>query len=619
MTLLAISLPRFKAARTLTEGIMSSKIKTLTRRFYSALAGWYIGGTALFIITVVLTFWVPRITQELIDGYLEGGARSELTTAALSICLIGFLVIFTRTISRVLVLWTGRLVEAELKEDYFTRILRFTQQGLETFAVGDLIARMSTDMRQIGFFFGFGSVQILNFCLTAVYVIYCMAQIHVGLTFWVLLPIVGNTILLRLATPRLFEHSRMQQRKVSDLSSRISEAFHHVHALRAEGALDSFYSSIQIRNAELHSTNVRQSSYRSAVMPSLNLLTAIAYVVVFFYGGHLVQREVITLGQLTAFNAYIALFTIPIFGVGLFVASRQRAKSACLRLEELDEVPVEPLATEPSATEPSATKTSATKTSSSAHDEPHNATAIELRHLTFRYPSKPTAVLTGMNLSLTTGEHFGIVGEIGSGKTTLFKLLLGFLQAHKGSYYLLGQNSTTLPLSTLRNTLGWVGQDTYFFSDSIRYNLCIGATERSSHDEERMIWACKQAAIYEEIMGFPQGFESPIGEDGIRLSGGQKQRLSLARALLHPRKIYLLDDIFSALDHTTEERIIRTLSSLGATLMMVSHRPSVLQFCHRVGILEGGRFSHIASPQELQHHPLFQSLVPLNSSGERST
>ena len=573
---------------------MSSKLSRVSQHFLPRLWAWYLSGTIFFILTITLTLWVPRLVQRLVDSYLERGPHPELIKTALAICLIGFLVIFIRTASRVFLLWAGRLVEGELKDDYFSKILYFTQRGLESFPVGDLLSRMSTDMRQVGFLFGFGSVQIMNFTLTGAYVVYCMAQIHGGLTFWVMVPITANTIILRLISPKLFAHARKQQGQVAELSGHISEAFHHVHALRSEGAIGSFYKIIHQSNQELYKANVRQSSYRTVVVPSLHVLTGLAYVVVFFYGGHLVLKEAITLGQLTAFNAYIAILGFPVIGIGLFVAARQRAKTACLRLEELDELPAEASGDDHSST--------LTPSSSTA--------ALELSSLSFRYPGKQKAVLSELNLSLSCGEHFGIVGEIGSGKTTLFKLLLGFYPPDQGEYHLFGESTQNLSLETLRATLGWVGQDSHFFSESIRYNLWLGSQVPGKDAEKRMIWACRQAAIYDEIMDFPQDFESTIGEDGLKLSGGQKQRLSLARALLHPRKIYLLDDIFSALDHSTEERIIGTLSSLNVTLMMVSHRPSVLKFCQRVAILEQGRFSHVDSYENLKDHPLLKNPAP---------
>lgn len=591
---------------------------------------WYISGAITFVFTTFLTLRIPQLTQEFIDRYLSlsslsssnsvditqaehSGAGVPLSYLAFSIAAIGALIVLSRTASRVLILWQGRVVETQLREEYFGKSLRFTQQSLEAFSVGDLISRMSTDMRQIGFMFGFGVVQILNFLVTGLYVIYSMASIHVWLTVLVMIPVAANSLIFRIMVPKLFKHAQAQQKGAAELSSHISEAFYNVHAIRAAGAISSFQKLIEASNASLYKTTVRQLTYRAGVMPSLQMVTHLAYVVVFFYGGSLVIGQDITLGELTAFNAYIAILTLPLVGLGLSVAAWQRAKTASGRLDTLDDSPTERTGGQKIA-----------KSISSGHildpgDELDQKSAtssrvcsaiIEFCDLSFRYPTEQTGqILKGVNGRVYRGKHFGVVGEIGSGKTTLFKILLGYYPPTTGSYKLYGQPAETLSLEDIRRTIGWVSQDTYFFSESIRYNLTLSDQSLSAEAEDAMIEACRQADIYNEIMSFPGGFDSHIGEDGIKLSGGQKQRLSLARALWHPREIYLLDDVFSALDHSTEETIIHNLSKLPYTFIIVSHRPSVLQFCDQIAVLEDGRFSALGSYDELCDHPLLQNVT----------
>ncbi|MCY4443505.1 MAG: ABC transporter ATP-binding protein [Proteobacteria bacterium] len=574
----------------------ANKLAEITRKYMPSLWLWYVLGGSCFILTTWLTLRIPTLIKRLVDGYVHSGNTSEYASLALAICAIGVAIMFIRTLSRVFIFWAGRLVESLLRHDYFIKSLSFARQSLEKIPVGDLISRMSTDMRQIGFLYGLGITLILNFVLMLSFVIYNMVMIHSWLTVYVLLPAFLHVGIMRFIAPLTFKHSTHQQKQVAHLSSRIAESFHNVQALQAEGAVSSFIDTISQSNDDVYKANLKLLMLRETVFPLLALLTPISYVITFFYGGTLTVQGAISLGDLAAFNTYIALLNMPLGNIAFFITVRERAKAACIRLQELDDLENE----------------KHREAISSQKLQEDAQAGVEIKNLDFQYPAGNHPVLKNFSLTITKGEHLVLAGRIGSGKSTLSKILTGFYPTKPGTYLLNGIDVCELSCSQIRQQVGWVTQEAQFFSGTIRHNLLLG----DDHPDmiNRLEKVCKDVCLYDEIMGFNEGFESHIGEDGIRLSGGQKQRLSLARALLRKRSLYILDDVFSALDHSTEERIIHMLSTLPATFLIISHRPSVMRFCNRVALLDKGTIVALATYEELKDSAKLQSYISSDSS-----
>ena len=590
---------------------MSSKLHAISRQFAPYLWPWYGMGVIFFILNLALVLTVPRLTQTFIDGF-QKEPTSILSTLALWIIAVGCIITFTRTASRLCLLGTGRLVETGLRDTYFLRCLRLAVAGLEKFPVGDLISRMTSDMRQIGFFYGFGITQLINFSLTFLFVLSQMLRIHPTLALSVTVPILVNVVVIRFIVPKIFMYSKLMQQKNAALAGEISEAFHHIQTLKWEGATGPFFDTICQRSAELFHIQLRYSAIRSLMLPLFDLFSSFSYVIVFFYGGWLVLQEDLSVGGLAAFGSYVTLMGLSLFGIGLFIAVRQRALAASERLKELDALPVEhpaphtlqalehTLTTRP--VQPLWRKVRHAPlhplpAPANASSPAHLQTLIRLTDLSFAYPGHENVpILRSVNLSLAKGEHVAVVGEIGCGKTTLQKILMGLYPPSSGTYEFLGQDARTRSAAYLRQHMGWVTQEAHFFSESIAFNLALGEPKSEEELHTKMVQATKDACIYDEIMDFPHGFESKIGENGLRLSGGQKQRLALARMFMRTKQIYLLDDVFSALDHATEEALIHNLARMDVSLIIVSHRPSVLKFCHRTASLEGGALRFLGAP-----------------------
>ena len=565
---------------------MSTKLFDVTRSAVKITWYWYAGGLVAFVLSTWLSIQLPRLIQTALDYYIshpEDG--DQIKVLAWLMLLVGLGIAMIRALSRTLVLLCGRIVESAIRDQYFLRALNFKLKSMEAFKVGELISRLTTDARQVGLFYGLGMVQVIHLILTTGFALSYMMSVHIPLTIYVCMPMVLQVMSARLIIPQLFRLSKAQQVSQARLSEQISESLYHVHALHAEGCIDSFYQQICRHNTALQQANVKLSTFREKTMPYIGLLSQLSYVIVLMYGGMLVAQDQMTVGQVAAFQSYVALLSLPLMGFGLFVAVRERAKAALERFSELDRLAIEPAPVGTQLLQPNA-----------QHDM-SQPPLLRLKDVTFCYDYPPDQVLSGLNLEVFPGEHLGISGKIGAGKSTLFKVLMKLYDPQEGQYEFGGQDIRDVSVVQLRAVMGFVTQDSSFFSSTIAQNLTMGLEDSSLTAEElteRMVAVTQTALIYDEIQGFEYGFETQIGEKGVRLSGGQKTRLALARALMHQRDVYLLDDIFSALDHGVEQALIHNLSALKCTFILVSHRQSVLDFCHRRLTLVGGKLHELA-------------------------
>ena len=576
------------------------KFFSITKEYLPKLWYFYFIGLLFFILTTYLTLKVPGLTQQFIDGFFDKKDASYHKDAAIAIIIIGFVIMIVRSFSVVLILLNGRFVESFLRNHYFWRCMHISQDNIEKLKIGDLISRMSSDLRTIGFFYGFGIVQIFNFSLISFFAISNMLKINEKLTFFVLIPMAINILIMRFITPILFANSKIQQKCLAELSSKIAESFHNVLAIQTEAATNSFLKNIELHNKNLYKANIKQLVFRSTIMPLFNLLTGISYVIVFFYGGSLVMEGSLTIGQLSAFNANIALQSVPLFGISLFIFISQRALSASERIEMLDNLHLESdinnysknFTNSLNSSQSSQLKKISINNSAYSLDETNadknkknnqkitNKQIVSINAGSFSYKSSCEIIFKDINLSINQGQKIGLVGKIGCGKTTLFKILNKLYSLDSGDYYFLGKDTNDINIYELRDQVGWVSQQAQFFSESIAYNLSLELDQ--TIDRKKLLDVCKTVQIYDEVMSFENGIDSLIGENGVKLSGGQKQRLSLARSLLRDKKLYLLDDVFSALDYSTEKKIIEQLELLTASFLIITHRTAVLDICDDV-------------------------------------
>ncbi len=556
------------------------------RRFVMPLWKWYLGGIIALIATNITTLEIPQFAKYIVNHFGDESKASELRGYALGLIALGCTVIFIRVLSRILIFYPGRKLEANLRSFFFAKMLSVRESFFEGFGMGELIARLNNDIGQLRAFFAFGVLQLMNLILLIIFTVSNMLSVHVTLTFVALGPLVLLVGFLKTMFTRMHELSLQNQEAVGRLTNRVTESFVNVHVIKANSAEDSFLERAELENEAVYSSNIKSVVLRTVFFPLMNATMNLGQVGVVCYGGYEVIHNRLTVGDILAFNVYIAYLSFPLSAIGIIVSLYQRCVIALDRLDEISKAQDEEgdQSVLPDASVP----------------------VLRISNLSFDYRSKDKDHkfgIKGISLELFEGEKVGIYGPIGSGKTTLFSLISRLQDPPVGSIFLYGVDITTLEPQILRQLIGYAQQTVSLFSASVTENLRLGAP---SVAEEDLRAAAEAADVMNDIERMPQGWNTEIGEKGIRLSGGQKQRLALARIFLRRPKLMLLDDVLSAVDQQTEQRIAANIRSSRSAVIVASHRVSALRDCREVIYMDEGRILDRGTFAEMQQrHSVF--------------
>ncbi|MES2744394.1 MAG: ABC transporter ATP-binding protein [Bdellovibrionota bacterium] len=562
------------------------------RLFVLELWPWYLGGALCLAVTNIISLEIPQLAKELVNHLHDGLKPEDLGTLpklALAIMGLGLAQIFIRSSSRILIFWPGRKLEASSKSYLFERVMRLPQRFFDKHGMGDLISRFSNDIGQLRIFFAFGVLQILNLIFISVFTLYQMLSVHTSLTLLALTPIFFMLLTTKIIMPRMAAFTRQNQEAVGLLTNRVTEAFTNIHVIQTNASERSFQRLIAQENDKVYATDMKVLMLRTLFFPLMSALTGFSQLVVLFYGGSLVVQNKISVGDILAFNIYLSYLAFPLTSIGIILSVYQRSKTALERLDPFfNETP---------------------ESGSDAKILPFpNPNEVDIQDLHFTYPGSIHPVFMGLNLRIRKGEMLGVCGSVGSGKSTLFQILTRIYEPPVGTTYFEGKDVTTLDPITLRREIAYALQKVHLFSASIADNLSFGLIDRPS--EEELARASRSAQILKEIESFPDKWDTQIGEKGLRLSGGQKQRLALARLFLRKPKILLLDDVLSAVDNITEARLIQEFRGIGCTMIINSHRGSVLELCDRVIFLKEGRvFDQGRFSELILRHPELQEEI----------
>jgi ATP-binding cassette subfamily B protein len=592
-----------------------SRLRAYTVRY--ALPQWpfYLSGLVALAAVNLATLEIPQLAKRIINALGKEGVETATALApadladarqtALLIVGLGALLIVIRSLSRILIFWPGRRLEARTKTDLFSRILRLPEAFFLKHGLGDLISRLGNDVAQLRVFYAFGLLQILNLAFLLVFTISKMASVHATLTLLCLLPLVAMLGITKYAIPRMHHYSRENQDAIGDLTTKVTEAFVNVHVIQANAAAPTFTARADAENERVYATNVKLIAIRTVIFPLMTCLAGLSQLVVLFYGGREAIAGRLSVGDIMAFNVYIGLLSFPLTALGIILAVYQRAKTALDRIGEIEDAQVETARPVVTAGDREPVTTA-------------EAPLLEVRGLSFRFAALPTATeaakaaagdaplspfsLEGIDLTVRPGQRIGLFGGIGSGKSTLFNLLTRLYEPPEATVFWRGRDVTTLEPRELRREVGYALQSVHLFSDTIRNNLAFGVLPPPPEEELQL--AAAGAQILPEIEAFEHGWETEIGEKGVRLSGGQKQRLALARLFLRRPALLLLDDVLSAVDHKTERRLIEFIYGLGGAMIIASHRGAALRHCDEILILGDGRLRDRGKFAELAvRHP----------------
>lgn len=541
------------------------------------------GGLAAIAGLECLALYGPQLIKQSIDLLAAGRADSgRLLSLAGAFGVLAAGVAVLRAIGRPAMLAFGRRVERDLRDTFFSRIMRLPRSFLDRLPAGDLMARSTYDIDNIRLAAGYGFQAAFNSLLTLILAFVYMLRMSPFLTVLAALPMILIPWLGRRQSVRFHRCHRDIQQSFAALTETSRDSFNAIRLIKVYDLAAVNHRHFR-KAAQVHlDSNMTLARVSALYLPVMTLVTHLSQAVVWGCGGALAVLGRLTPGEIVAFCAYLFMLKTPLVYSGYLINLYQRARSSRQRLDEIFHGPAE--------------KTDGAQVR--AVQPPAAGEDILIRNLTFTYPGESRPVLKNISLKFSAGTAGAVVGPVGSGKSTLFKLLTRVYEPPGGTIFIGGRDITRMPLTTLRALMEMTAQEPFVFSGSIRENLLLACP---SADGDTLWQAIDDVGLGAEIRALPHRLDTELGEKAHRLSGGQKARLALARSLLGKRRFFLLDDPLSAVDTTAEALILGNLSRLrnGCTNLVISHRPLSLSFCRNIFVLDKGRLADHGTHEEL--------------------
>lgn len=561
------------------------------RRYWKSLA-W--GGVAVILYNVIKVL-VPVVIGHAIDDMRHGITQQKILFHALRLLLVASLSAVFLYITRQVIIGASREIEFDLRNDLFANLERQSPSFYHTHRTGDIMARTTNDLNAVRQLLGPAIMYSANTLVFTCAALPFMYRISPRLTFFAFVPLPAASVIVQYFGNRIHRRFERIQAMFSDISAKAQENFSGARLIRAFAQEEAEIASFEEANREYISRSLHLVRLMAMLWPTLEFVLGLSLMITLWVGGHEVVSHQITLGEFASFNVYMVQLIWPIIAIGWVINLFQRGTASVIRIDEL-------LKQKPTIADDPALLTCKPQESvpfKGASTLPPCSIqgSIELRNLTFAYPGGP-AVLQNINLQIPAGSSLAIVGPTGSGKSTLVSLIPRLLDAKPGMVLIDGAPIRSFPLSELRASVGFVPQETFLFSDTIRHNISFGAPDAS---EKQVEDAASVAHIRTEILEFPRGFDTMVGERGVTLSGGQKQRTAIARAVVRDPRILILDDALASVDTYTEERILGGLAKVmqGRTTIFISHRISTARNADQIAVLVQGRIAELGTHDEL--------------------
>jgi len=542
-------------------------------------------GLLALIVVDLLQLIIPRIIKRAFDDLTIGTVTSShLLQYALYLCGIALLIGVARFFWRYFLFGTSRRIEESLRNLLFSHLQTLSLNYFHKTKTGDLMAHATNDIDAVRMAFGIGLVAVTDGVILGLLSIAFMVYINPLLTFFAVLPMPLIAFLTFKFSPLLYKRFEQVQATFSLLTEKVRESVAGIRVIKAYVQEEKNLGGFEKISKEYAEKNMTLVKIWGMLFPVIMLVTSLGTGIILLLGGRLTILQVITPGDFVAFFSYLSLLTWPMMAIGWVINLFQRARASMGRINRI-------LDTQPEIRD----ETDVVISCAQLKGE------IVFRNLTFSFRPGLKPVLKNISLAIKPGETVAIVGRIGSGKTTLLNLITRLYDPPHNMVFIDGYEIHQIPLDTLRRNVGYAPQDIFVFSDTFQENILFGNVRAS---EEAVRNALEVAQLNDEVMSYPDGLSTIIGEKGVTLSGGQKQRLTIARTLLPHAPILILDDVLSAVDTQTEERILtglRTMTS-GKTNLIVSHRLSSIRYADRIYVLDEGEVKEQGSHEELIAH-----------------
>jgi len=534
--------------------------------------------------------WIlfPQVIRRAVDDLHAGVTQQKLLTYSLAVIAVALLKGIFQFLTRWVVIGISRDIEFDLRNDLFAHLERLSYSYYQRNRTGDIMAKATNDLNAVRMLLGPAIMYSANTIVFTAGALAFMLAISPKLTIYAFLPLPIASIVIQYFGRRIHERFERIQAMFSDISARAQENFSGARVIRAYVQEQAEIASFETANQEYIRRSLGLVRLMGMLWPTLELMLGIAVVVVLWLGGRQVLLSRMTVGDFVAFNTYMVQLTWPVIALGWVINIFQRGTASMGRINEILREQPE-IADDPAIV-------SLNGATGAPPVQPKIQGEVEFRSLDFAYNGVP--VLNHINLRIPAGSSLAIVGPTGSGKTTLVNLIPRIYDAAPGAVLLDGKPIREFPLETLRRQIGFVPQETFLFSDTIRENIAFG--KHDAHLPEVQS-AAEAANIARDIESFPENYSTAVGERGITLSGGQKQRTAIARALLRSPRILILDDALSSVDTHTEDKILNHLREVmqGRTTIFISHRVSTVRNADRIAVLHHGQIVELGTHDEL--------------------
>ena len=539
-------------------------------------------GAVFLVLTTAINLIAPWVLKLAIDhltthmgltGIDVGPSGPALGFYAGSLVGIAITGGFCRFFMRRIIIGASREIERDLRNDFFSHLQRLPLVYFQANRTGDLMSRATNDLAAVRMMVGPAIMYSATTTITFVVALGLMLSISPSLTLYALIPLPIVSVVVKWFGSAIYQRSEKIQEQLADLSAIVQEALAGIRVVRAYRREHIEIERFRVANEEYVARSRALVQLQGAFHPSLALFLGLSGLVVLWMGSQYVIAGQLTIGEFVAFNAYVVMLSWPMIAFGWVTNMLQRGMAAWQRMLNVFEV------------QPSIRDSAAVQSRSETGVGDVRGSA-EFRNLTFAYNGRD--VLSNVSAAVRPGQMLALVGPTGSGKSTLVELIPRLFDPPPGTVFVDGMDVREMPLTQLRRAIGYVSQEPFLFSDTMRENISFGAL--SAVRDETVEAVARLSRLESDIAQFPKGFDTAVGERGITLSGGQKQRTAIARALLTDPRILILDDALSAVDTQTEEDILSGLRGVmrDRTSIVVAHRISTIRAADLILVLDDG-------------------------------
>lgn len=568
--------------------------------------GWaFLLGIAALLAVDYLQLLIPDILGGIIDGLESGtmnmGTLGVLRQDVLQIALLALSIVLGRFLWRIFIFGTSRKVDEELRNQMFAHAEKLSERYYQENKTGGLMALFTNDLEAVRQSFAMGLLMFFDVLFLGAMAFYKMFRMDVKMTLLASIPLLMISFFAAFVGNITRKKFKARQKAFEDMSDFTQENFYGISVVKAFVSELREIRSFSRINQDNYDKNVAFIKTFTLMHVAIEIFITLIRIIIILFGGYLVYRTFglaegdpgkFSVGDLSAYTSYLGTMVWPMMAIGRLINMRSQAKASLDRISAFLDQEIE------------------------IHDasdvqvpEGGIGGTVEFRHLNFHYPDARAEVLKDISFTAKKGQTVGIIGRTGSGKTTLVDLLLRLYNLEPGQIFVDGIDIMKLPIHTLRDAVGYVPQDNFIFSDTVRNNIAFALDEVPM---ERIVEMAAKSDVAGNIEEFPDQYETLVGERGVTLSGGQKQRVSIARALIKDPAILIMDDSFSAVDTKTEEIVLSNIRELrdGKTTLIIAHRISTIKDADLIVVLEDGALAALGTHEDLMaSSPLYKDMV----------